>query len=160
MRRALSLTLSLAGTSLRQVWWSSAHKSVRSLPLAQIGGGFGYEPRAHYYGAMRLKFRIAGQKLFAEANYGTDLIFSTLQINARVQFQNNISAFAGYVLNNGIFVGGGYDIYKKLRLNYSITWIRNQLSPVAEFTHEIAFVYQLPFNNEKPIPLNPTIYND
>lgn len=133
--------------------WLTGSFSVRQIPITQLGGASGYNPVAHYYGMLRFKVPISGKafdpdsRLFLEANYATDRVFSALQLNARVLWKGKLSLFGGYVWNNGIILGGGYDLYKKFRLNYSVTWIRNQLSSITDYTHEIAFVYQLPFED-------------
>ena len=126
--------------------WLTGSVSIRSAPIAQLDGVFGYQPVAHLYGMLRFKLNIArpsNTKLFLEANYGTDLVLPTLQTNARILFNDKLSIFGGIDWANGVLLGGGYDLYKKFRLNYSITFVRNKLSSSTNFTHEIAFVYIL-----------------
>ncbi|MDB3906285.1 PorP/SprF family type IX secretion system membrane protein [Crocinitomicaceae bacterium] len=129
--------------------WITGSVSVRSVPIAQLGGGFGYQPVAHLYGMLRFKLNVArptNTKLFLEANFGTDLVLPALQTNARFLFNNKLSVFGGIDWTNGVLLGGGYDLYRKFRLNYSLTMIRNNLSQVTNFTHEFAFVCTLGLN--------------
>lgn len=122
--------------------------SARSLKLAHLRGNNGFDPAPHFYAMMQYKMdlqKVSSRPFFVyfEANYGTDLVKQILQTNIRMLYNNQFSIFGGYDWNNGIIAGGGYDILKKFRLNYSITFVRNALQSVTNFTHEFAFVYML-----------------
>lgn len=134
--------------------------SIRNLTLNQINGNDDFQLARHMYGMFQYRFDIPGWlpapiAIYAEANFGTDFVFSTYQTNARVQYNNQYSLIAGYDFHNGPLFGLGYDLLEKFRLMYSATLVINQLSPITDFTHEFSLVYQLPFDHQKPIPLNP-----
>ncbi|MCR9172500.1 MAG: PorP/SprF family type IX secretion system membrane protein [bacterium] len=122
--------------------------SARSVELADLSGNNGYDRVPHYYAMMQYKMhlgKLTAQPLvvFLEANYGTVVVQQILQTNVRVMYKNQFTIFGGYDWSNGIIAGGGYDILEKFRLNYSITFVRNALQSVTNYTHEFAFVYML-----------------
>lgn len=130
----------------------TAGAGVRNLTLTQLRGDDNFQFVPHYYGMFRYDLDFRGSlpyttKFYLESIYGTDGVFQAFQVNGRMSWNSKASALLGYVWNNGILFGGGYDIAEKFRLMYSATWILSKLTSNTNFTHEFSFVYQLGRND-------------
>lgn len=116
---------------------------VRNVNITDNNPDFNYVP--HYYGQLSYKLSVNRRhELYLEGFVGSDLVYTTAQIDARLFLWNKLSLVAGYLTDNGPVIGAGWDMKKKYRGMYTLmitgSGSGNGLSST---THEFSLVYLL-----------------
>lgn len=124
---------------------------MRNFTIASFGKTNAFKIEPHYYGLISLAVPVGSRsqynshsKMALEALYGYHNGFQSLQLDLRITHKDKLSVFGGYVWNQGVLLGGGWDFFGKFRTMYSVTWLNSKLNGGGRFTHEISLVYQLP----------------
>ncbi len=127
---------------------------IRNMQLRSWGD---LEPgpwKPHYYGNISAEIPIGSRteystrhKLIFSGLYTYVDGFNRIDLNARAQWENGLNVFVGGRVRGGWTVGGGWNLFQKLRCLYSVSWQRSQLSNGNNVSHELSIVYQLPFED-------------
>jgi len=126
---------------------------MRNFTVASFGATDVIQYQPHYYGLLSLSSPVGSRsysnnsKIALEGLYGYHNGFQSLQLDLRITHKDKLSVFGGYVWNQGVLLGGGWDFFGKFRSMYSLTWLKSKLNGGARFTHEISLVYQLPLTD-------------
>lgn len=127
---------------------------IRNINLRSWGDSEAGSWNPHYYSHVSAAIPIGSRseynnrhKLILSGMYTYVNGFSRVDLNARVQWENGLNVFVGGRVRGGWTVGGGWDLFQKLRCLYSVSWQRSKLNNANSLSHELSVIYQLPFSD-------------